>query len=100
MNDTQQKHTFRAKVDLVKETSYGIIDQASQVEIEVTIGINSDDYGWFEIYDIESGGIEWYAEGGLWFDNKVVTDYDGVFTLSHLVIEKLEELGYDCTEVK
>ena len=51
------------------------------------------------MYDEETGGNEWYAEGGLWFDNKELTDYDGVFELPQPVINKLKELGYDTSYV-
>ena len=97
---TKQTHTFKVKQDLVLENSFGVIRESDQVELEVTIGINSDEYGWFEIYDIESGGDEWYAEGGLIIDNNTIIDYDGVFQLLPCIIAKLEELGYDCSEVK
>lgn len=38
--------------------------------------------GGFEIYDIETRGEAWYAEGGLWFNEDMeLMDYDGVFSL-------------------
>lgn len=94
-----ETHTFKTTQDLVLENSYGIVDSDNGVELEVTIGINSPDYGWFELYDTETGGGAWYAEGGLWFEGKVLTDYDGVFELIPPIIEKLTELGYDCSEL-
>ena len=36
-------------------------------KMEVTVGIKNEDYGWFELYDEETGGDYIYAEGGLWF---------------------------------
>ena len=95
-----RQETFQAVQSLQLENSFGVLHSESNVTLEVTVGIKSEDYGWFEIYDLESGGEEWYAEGGIWFDGKEVTDYDGVFSLPIPVIEKLREWGYDCSEVE
>lgn len=37
---------------------------------------------------------------GIEHENKIVTGYDGVFQLSDIHIEFLEEDGYDLTEIK
>jgi len=93
--------TFKAQESLALENSFMTIKKESDIEVEVTVGINSPDYGWFEIYDVETGGDEWYAEGGLWIDsNKTITDYDGVVSLPLSVINKLKELGYNVSEVE
>ena len=62
--------------------------------LEVTVGINSDGRGWFESYDLESGGVDYYVEGGLWFDGMELTDYDGVYDLPTAVKDRLIEWGY------
>lgn len=98
--------TFQAEESLSLENSYGVIKQQESIQLEVTIGIEDfsgyeDDVqettGWFEISDLETGGDEWYGSGGLWFVNKSLTDYDGVFALPTCVINKLKELGYDAS---
>ena len=38
---------------------------------------------------------EQYAEGGLWFQNTKITEYDGVFSLPKEVIAMLKFLGMD-----
>lgn len=87
---------FKAIESLSLENSFGTIKEQSGIELWVTIGIREEDgSGWFELFDTETGGEEWYAEGGLWFDGKELTDYDGVFALPVCIIEKLKELGYD-----
>jgi len=91
---------FIAKESLSLENSFTTIKKQNDIELQVTIGINSVDYGWFEIYDIESGGEDWYAEGGIWFDGMTIVDYDGVFALPRCIIEKLREMGYDVSEVE
>lgn len=88
--------TFKATESLSLENSFGTIREQKGIELEVTIGIREDEgTGWFELYDIETGGDDWYADGGLWFNGKELTDYDGVFSLPVCIIEKLKELGYD-----
>jgi hypothetical protein len=91
---------FIATESLALENSFGTIKEQNDIELQVTIGINSDDYGWFEIYDVETGGDEWYAEGGIWFKGMTIVDYDGVFALPRCIIEKLREMGYDVSEIE
>lgn len=46
--------------------------------------------GCFEIYDKESGGERYYAEGGLWFDDDMMlNDFDGCYDLPTFVLEEL-----------
>ncbi len=97
MNKRQE--TFPAIQTISLENSFTTLKTAN-VELEITVGINSEDYGWFELYDVETGGEEWHAEGGLWIENNVVTGYDGVFSLPIAVINKLKEWGYDVSEVE
>jgi len=84
------------EVDLYEENSFGITREKNAVKTKFTVCIKADDYGWFEI----DGGNDWYAEGGLWFEGKTLTDYDGVFNLSDVIIGLLEEKGFNCDEVK
>ena len=59
-----------------------------------------DERGGFEILDDETYGDDYYAEGGLWFDGKELTDYDGVFSLDEEVINCLEDWGADVKQMK
>ena len=68
-------------------------------KMDCCLGIKDDSYGWFEMYDVESGGEWLYIEGGIWFTNKSVTDYDGCFDLPIPIREKLTELGYSLNEI-
>lgn len=91
----KQVYNFTAVQSLSLENSFGTIATEKHVELECSLGINSEDYGWFEFYDIKTGGEDWYAEGGLTFENKVLVDYDGVFALPPFILDKLAELGYN-----
>lgn len=95
------KETFTVKSSASMETSYGLLDREDDVELEITVGVSDEDeYGFFEIYDLETGGDRFYGEGGLWFDDIALHEYDGVFELSQHVITKLEQWGYDCSLIK
>lgn len=99
MKNTPTKHEFRVTNYVSYENSFGIIREEENALLNVTIGINSETYGWFEIYDVETDGSNWYAEGGLWIDNKTITDYDGIFALPVFITDKLTELGYNVEDV-
>jgi len=98
----QYPHTiqFEATESLSLGNSFGTIKTQKQVKLDVTIGINSDTYGYFEFNDVESGGGDWYAEGGIWIKDKVITDYDGVFALPTFITDKLKDMGFDVSEVE
>ncbi|MGB2560485.1 MAG: hypothetical protein ACPIG6_07805 [Akkermansiaceae bacterium] len=81
------------------ENSYGVVRRQNDVEMEYNITIKSPSYGYFEFYDTETNGENWYAEGGLWFDNKKLTDYDGVFALPAAIQSLLIEKGYDLSDI-
>lgn len=95
-----KQETFQAVQALSLENSFGTIKAEDNITLEVTVGINSKDYGWFELYDVETGGDEWYAEGSLQIEDNAVTGYDGVFALPTVIIDKLREWGYDVSEVE
>ena len=47
--------------------------------------------GGLEWYDIETGGNRFYAEGGLWFDDNKLSDFDGVADLPPRLYQWLYE---------
>ena len=51
--------------------------------------------GGFEIYDLESGGEDYYGEGGMWLnDDGYLCDYDGAFSLDWDIVRWLDKLGH------
>ena len=96
---TPTKHEFQVTESVSYGNSFGTIREEENVKLHVTIGINNDEYGWFEMYDLETGGSDWYSEGGLWIDNMTITDYDGIFALPQFITDKLAELGYNVENV-
>lgn len=90
----EKKVKFEATQSLSLGNSYGTIKQEKDIKLSVEINIMDAQRGCFEIYDIKTGGESWYAEGGLWFRGKDLTDYDGVFALPKCIEDKLVEMGY------
>lgn len=96
----EKQETFQAVESLQLENSYAVLKSEENVTLEVTVGIKDPEYGWFEVYDLKSGGNDWYAEGSLQIEDNMITGYDGVFELPTPVIDKLREWGYDVSEVE
>jgi len=88
------------KQTLVMENSFGTIRKEDDVEMEFIVRLPEDNYGSFEMFDTETSGENWYAEGGMWFTGNELTDYDGVFSLSKVILDILEENGYDVKEIR
>ena len=95
-------HSFKTTLPFVSmRTAYDVdLDAAKNVEMDTSIGVDPDHHygGWYETYDLETGGDLFYAGGVLevyWDDNGEVrlTGYDGCFDLPEYIIEALEEKG-------
>jgi len=92
------KHEFTSIESLQLENSFTVLKAEDNIKLNVSVEVSdTSNYGNFEIYDEESGGENWYAEGGLWFEGKKLVDYDGVFDLPICIKDKLAKLGYDCS---
>lgn len=96
----KQIFNFEGTASLSLENSFVVLRSEDNVKLHCTIGINEPTYGWFEFYDSETEGEEWYAEGGLWIDGKKITGYDGVYAIPLCITDKLKELGYDVSEIE
>jgi len=74
-------------------------DRATNVEMDTSIGIDPNHQygGWYETYDVETGGDRFYAGGVLevYFgeDGPRLTGYDGCFELPDFITDALEEKG-------
>ena len=51
------------------------------------------------MYDVESGGDEFYGTGMLVIEDGVLYDYDGVFELAKEVIDILNEMNIDTKNI-
>ena len=94
--------SFKTTLPFVSmRTAYDVdLDAAKNVEMDTSIGIDPDHQygGWYETYDLETGGDRFYASGILevyWDDNGDVrlTGYDGCFELPEFITDALESKG-------
>ena len=86
--------SFKKTMHVGYETSMSPHIEREAKVMEYNVGWDKDkERGWFEMYDVESGGDDYYGEGGLWFDGDELTDYDGVFSLDENVIQCLKDWG-------
>ena len=95
------KEKWTVVSNVYAENSFGIVAEEENVTLsfQVEVGEVKPDgkqTGWFAWHD--SSG-DWYAEGGLWFRNNTLVDYDGVFSLSAEILEKLHEAGFDVRDM-
>jgi hypothetical protein len=88
------KIEFISKENFSLENSFGILKSEDNIDVNFTISITDSFSGWFELYDINTGGNNWYAEGELLFDDGILIDYDGIFALPISIQNKLQELGF------
>lgn len=94
----QFKATFQFNSPVSRENSFTstFLSNDATSEIEVTIDMNTG-LGFFE-WEIPE--LDEYASGGLWFEDRTLTDYDGVFALPQQLISFLEENSFDMTWAK
>lgn len=77
------------------ENSFGTIAQKDNIHFHVEVHVDDkSNYGYFEMFEVDSEEEDWYASGGLWFKDGVLTDFDGVADLPTMVRDKLVEWGY------
>lgn len=86
-------------------TAYDVdLDAAKNVEMDTSIGIDPNHQygGWYETYDVETGGDRFYAGGvletldtsdGDGNEAVALVGYDGCFDLPEYIIEALEKKG-------
>lgn len=87
----------RKEYTKVKETRTFTNPEGKEYTINYEVGLPKDEYGYFEIWDEETGGNRWYSEGGLWFDGKTLRDYDGISELPKAICDILDANGCDAS---
>ena len=80
------------------ENSAGIMGDPKEVTLDVSVWIDQDHAG-FELYDVESGGDEFYGEGMLDISDGVLYGYDGVFELFKEELDVLTDMDIDVTKI-
>jgi hypothetical protein len=93
-----RKVSKEVKTHAFYENSFGMMGEPKEVVLNISVWIDDESAG-FELYDVESGGHEFYGEGMLVIEDGVLYDYDGVFELSKEVIDILNEMNIDTTNI-
>jgi hypothetical protein len=75
-----------------RETSFGETNLSKNAKSIITVKIQHNGTGFFEW---EIAELDEYVEGGLWFENRELVDYDGVFDLPKQLVDYLQKNGYD-----
>jgi|TARA_B100000035_G_scaffold44296_2_gene33304 hypothetical protein len=94
-------HSFKHTLPFVSmRTAYDVdLDAEKNVEMDTSVSVDPNHQygGWYETYDLETGGDRFYAEGVLevYFDEDGprLTGYDGCFELPEYITDALEEKG-------
>ena len=92
------ENKFRLTAKVVKERnvrleySHGATKPEKKTMTYIVVYNPLKDYGFFETY---SDCGEYYAEGGLWFKEGELTDYDGCFSLDNIIRKQLDSWGLD-----
>ena len=94
------RETFFEKQDLVLSGSFGVTDAEDHVRLTVNMEYDFEEkYGSFEFYRTDSD--DWYGSGGLWVDeNNELADYDGVYSLMPFVLDWLQGVGVDVSDMR
>tara|TARA_R100000773_G_scaffold15310_1_gene13913 strand:- start:622 stop:1167 length:546 start_codon:yes stop_codon:yes gene_type:complete len=92
-NVYRKEITLKMKQKVRLEYSHGCTKYETK-NMTYNIGFNPiKQYGWFEIY--ADNDSSYYSEGGLWFKENSLCDYDGIFSLPFEIQEQLEKWGLD-----
>ena len=91
-----KNETFAVIVPTIKwENTFGAIRSDNYVEMEFKISIiPEENCGYFFMKDLKTGGDKYFGDGNLKFDGNKLTDFDGVYNISEIIIDKLKEWGY------
>ena len=83
--------------EVCMENSFGKV-RGTYTEMKFILTLRQNKHGAytsgsFEVYDTDSAGDEYYGEGGLWFRDNILVDYDGVYSLMPQIIVQLKAIG-------
>jgi hypothetical protein len=82
--------TITKKTKVRLENSFGAVNDWEEVLMTYYISINPiKSTGFFEII-----GGSYHAEGGLWFIDGELIDYDGIYDLPDEIREQIRKFGY------
>mgnify|MGYP003137534630 FL=1 len=92
--------TFIEKQDVALSGSFGTVKEEDGVSLTVHMNYDyGNKHGTFEFY--KTGTEEWHGCGGLWVDeNNELVDYDGVYSLMPFVLDWLQGVGVNVSDMR
>ena len=77
----------------------GRLDKDAEIQLEVSIDTEHE-WGWFELCDVDEGGMLYHEEGGLWLEGKELLDYDGTMCIHEKVLDILDEWDINTENIR
>ena len=92
--------TFIERESLALSGSFGTVKEEDDVSLTVHMNYDYENrHGTFEFYRTDTD--DWYGSGGLWVnENNELADYDGVYSLMDFVLDWLQSIGIDVTDMR
>ena len=98
---SSMNETWTETTGVYEENSMAVTRTARKVKLTFNVTVldersDGNQRGSFQWYNDDE---VWYCEGGLWFRNGELMDYDGCFSLCSQVIKCLHEHGFDVESI-
>ena len=89
---------YNKSTEFIRENRAG---SRRKYDLEVHVDTDkADQQGWFELYDTHTGGQNHYEEGGLWFDDRKLVDYDGTPCIDDELLDILDEWDFNTENMR
>ena len=86
------------RIEFIREYPSG---SRRKYDLQVVVDTDqADQQGWFELYDTDTGGENHHEEGGLWFNDRELVDYDGTPCIHEKVLEILDGWNFNTENMK
>jgi hypothetical protein len=86
-----KKISFKKKQQVRMMNSFG---ETNWELVVMTYNIEVDTHKRYGCFEMVSGCGTYYTEGGLWFTDGELVDYDGIFELPTEIEDQLKKWGY------
>ena len=89
---------YDRRIEFIREYSSGT---RRKYDLQVSVDTDqSDQQGWFELYDTDTGGEYHHTEGGLWFNDRELVDYDGTAVIDDELLDILDEWDFNTENMR
>ena len=89
---------YDRRIEFIREYPSGT---RRKYDLQVSVDTDgADQQGWFELYDTDTGGQNHYEEGGLWFNDRELVDYDGTSVIDDELLDILDEWDFNTENMR